>query len=260
MKFDPIKNPEYVATVVSVAAEDLRPLEGLDNLVALTRFNMQALVSKDTEPGLYLLFSTEVKLSEAFTAANNLYREAGLNADKTKTGYLEQNRRVKAIKLRGHRSDSLLMPVSALAYLIGVEVLDLAEGDVFDSIDGQEVCRKYVVKEAKPGAGKQAKARVRRVNAKVFPEHLDSENYFRNSHKIAANAHVTVSQKLHGTSVRYGNVPALVDQTWWERLLRRPRRTAHQLVVGSRRVVKSVGLKADDGKQHFYEDGDVWTR
>lgn len=262
MKFDTIKNPNYVATVVRVEQDDLRALDGLDNLRGYTKFGMQALVGKDTTPGLYLLFSTEVQLSLEYARANNLHRDGLSNVDPQKTGYLEQNRRVKAIKLRKHRSESLLMPLDSLSYLLSAkQIATLAEGDVFDSIDGHEVCRKYVVKESKPGSGQHPKARVRRVDAKVFPEHLDSEQYFRNSHKVPTDAHVVVTQKLHGTSVRYGNVPALADdQKWWERLLRRPRRTTHRFVVGSRRVVKSVDLTADEGKDHFYADGDLWTR
>lgn len=259
MKFDAIKNPNYVATVVRVTESDLYPVAGLDNLVGYSKFGMQALVSKDTEPGLYILFSTEVQLSKDYAYANNLYREATLNADQTTTGYLEHTRRVKALKLRGNRSESLLMPLESLLYIGN---LNFAEGDVFDSINGEEICRKYLVKEPGLNTGNQPKARVRRVDEKVFPQHIDSENYWRNCDKIPADAHVVVTQKLHGTSVRYGNVPALVDkQTWLERLLRRPLKTAHRFVVGSRRVVKSIDLTADgQAKAHWYADGDLWTR
>lgn len=260
MKYDAVKNPNYVATIVRVHGDgDLYAVPGLDNLLGYSKFGMQALVSKDTTPGLYVLFSTEVELSADYCRENNLYRDSTLNADPSATGYLEPNRRVKAIKLRQNRSECLLMPLSSLRYLLaGAAAFN--EGDVFDSIDGHEVCRKYVAKEIKPNAGNQPKARVRRVSQRAFPEHIDSENYWRNADKIPPAAHVVVSQKLHGTSVRYGHVPANVDkQTWWERLLRRPIRTEHRFVVGSRRVVKSVDLIADDGKQHYYGSGDLWT-
>lgn len=266
MKYDDVKNPNYVATVVRVESEDLFLLDGLDNLRGYSKFGMQALVSKDTQPGLYLLFSTEVKLSEDFARANNLHRDTTLNADPTiTTGYLETNRRVKAIKLRGHRSESILIPVASLTYLIGAKgVAQLAEGDVFDSIDGKEVCRKYLNREVKVQNGKAPKARIRRVDDKVFPEHLDSENYWRNQQKVDDHAHVVVSQKLHGTSVRYGRVPAIADRTRWERikdriLRRRTERLEQRFVVGSRRVVKSIDLSAEEGKQHYYGDGDLWT-
>ncbi len=36
--------------------------------------------------------------------------------------------------------------------------------------------------------------------------------------------------------------------------------TEHKFVVGSRRVVKSVDLSAEEDKAHWYADGDLWTR
>lgn len=263
MKFDTIKNPNYVATVVRIEEGDLYPVLGLDNLKGYSKFGMQALVSKDTAPGLYILFSTEVQLSEEFARFNNLYRDSTLNADPEQKGYLEDNRRVKAIKLKGNRSESLLMPLESLAlyFFTASDIHGLREGDVFDSIDGHEICRKYVPKGYKePGAGNQLKAKAPRVSTKLFPEHLDTASYFRCGDTIPEDAFVTITQKIHGTSVRYGNVPVEVDQKWWERLLRLPVRTEHKFVVGSRRVTKSVDLSAEEGKDHFYAEGDLWTR
>ncbi len=220
MKFDAIKNPNYVASVVRIEESNLYRVLGLDNLVGYTKFGMQALVSRDTEPGLYILFSTEVQLSTDYARANNLFREATLNADQEATGYLEPSRRVKAIKLRKNRSDSLVMPLSSLSYLLSAkEIAALQEGDVFDSINGAEICRKYLSKEPKPGGHNQPKARVRRVDAKVFPEHTDTESYFRNSHKVPADAHVVVTQKLHGSSIRLGVVPVPRQPRWWQKAL-----------------------------------------
>lgn len=71
MKYDTIKNPNYVATVVRVTA--LEKLEGLDNLLAFRQFGMQALVGASTQIGdIGVLFSTEVQLSADFCKANNL--------------------------------------------------------------------------------------------------------------------------------------------------------------------------------------------
>lgn len=266
MKYDAIKNPNYVATVIRVAA--LEDLEGLDNLKGLRVFGMQALVSKDVAVGdVGVLFSTEVQLSQGFAAANNLHRHSNLNMDPTKTGYLEDSRRVKAIKLRGYRSDSLFMPLTAFAYLWPNGVTDAGlekffeVGDVFDSINGHEILRKYQIKE--PGINKGPQARIRRVDLKVFPEHIDSENYWRNAHKIPEDAPVVVTQKIHGTSVRYGTVPVAREKGYWERLLNKlgfpTVDTEYRFVVGSRKVVKSIDGEAESaGKQHFYAD-DLWS-
>lgn len=261
LKFDTIKNPNYVASVIRVAA--LADLEGLDNLKALQVYGMQALVSKDTEVGsLGVLFSTEVQLSIDFAAANNLHRHSNLNKNPDETGYLEDSRRVKAIKLRGHRSDSLFMPLESFAYL-GIKPSDFEVGDTFDSINGNEILRKYVLKG--PGFNTGPQAKIRRVDLKVFPLHTDTENYWRNSDKIPQNAPVVITQKLHGTSARYGRVPVLREKKFLERLVNRlgfaTVEYENRFVVGSRMVVKSIDFDAESAnKEHFYEAGDIWSR
>jgi RNA ligase. len=262
MKYDTIKNPNYVAAVIRVAA--LADLEGLDNLKGIQIFGMQALVSKDVKVGdVGVLFSTEVQLSEDFARENNLHRHTNLNADPTvETGYLEDSRRVKAIKLRGHRSDSLFVSLDAFKYL-KVKPEDFKVGDVFDSINGHEILRKYQIKE--PGVNKGPQAKIRRVDLKVFPLHVDSENYWRNMEKVPEQAPVVVTQKLHGTSVRYGNVPVADDLTLFQRIKKRlglkvGTPNSYKFVVGSRMVVKSIDYEAASaGKQHFYAE-DLWTR
>lgn len=255
-----VKNPNYVATVVRVHA--LEELEGLDNLVALRVFGMQALVKKDSVAvgQLGVLFSTESQLSLDFAAENNLHRHSNLNEDPTQVGYLEDNRRVRAIRLRGHRSDSLFMPLEAFNYL-SIPPSQFQEGDVFDSINGHEVVRKYEIRPEREGST-GPKARVRRVDGKVFPQHIDSENYWRNSHKIPKDAPIVVTQKLHGTSVRYGNVPVIRTKSWFEKLLNKwgipTPETEYQFVAGSRRTIKSIELRDEEGKNHFFAE-DLWT-
>lgn len=261
MKYDTIKNPNYVATVIRVAA--LADLEGLDRLKAIQMFGMQALVSKDVQVGdVGVLFSTEVQLSEDFARENNLHRHTNLNADpRVETGYLEDSRRVKAIRLRGHRSDSLFMPLDAFKYL-KVKPEDFTVGDVFDSINGHEILRKYQIKE--PGVNKGPQAKIRRVDLKVFPLHIDSENYWRNADKIPQNAPIVVTQKLHGTSVRYGKVPVMDPLPWYKKLavkmgLKVGTPNPYKFVVGSRMVVKSIDYEVETGKNSFYAE-DLWTQ
>jgi hypothetical protein len=263
-------NENYAATIVQV--RHLEPLEGLDNLAGLRVLGFQALVPKDTPIGsLMVVFGAETQLSESFASANNLFRHSELNADPDAKGYLEDNRRVKAIKMRGHRSDALALPLDSLAFFLNETAgmgpalgLDLPEGTVFDHLEGHEVCRKYIVPGTKvPGSGNQTPKK-QRVSARVFPEHYDTTNGWRNSHLIPSHAYVTVTQKLHGTSVRFGNV--LVEREkplrWWERLLTKVGvpvpTTERAFVVGSRRVTKSVQGVSKSG-DHFYGEGDIFT-
>lgn len=260
MPFDAPANVNYAATIVRVPEPVTLP--GLNNLVGIPLFGYQALTQKaDIAAGdLRVLFTAETQLDTEYARENNLFRDALLNKDAGETGYLETNARVKAIRLRKNNSNALLMPLSSLAYT-GYDVSTLAPGDVFDTLNGHSICRKYVPRSARGGgAQKAAGPKIRqRVDQKQFPMHLDTEHLFRNLHVFHATRHVVVTQKLHGTSWRGGRVPALRDKGWLERVvvnkwLRIPTPdTAHEDVFGSRRVIKG---RADNN--HFY-DTDVWT-
>ncbi len=264
-----IGNENYAATIVQV--RHLEPLEGLDNLAGLRVLGFQALVPKDTPIGsLMVVFGAETQLSAEFASVNNLFRHSELNADPDAKGYLEDNRRVKAIKMRGHRSDALALPLDALAFFLNETAgmgpalgLDLPEGTVFDHLEGHEVCRKYIVPGTRTAnSSSNQTPKKQRVSARVFPEHYDTTNGWRNSHLIPSHAYVTVTQKLHGTSVRFGNVPVERPLRWWERLLTKVglpvQTTEHAFVVGSRRVTKSVKGESKDG-DHWYDEGDIFT-
>ena len=169
MKLEPPKNSNYAATIVRL--REGVGLPGLDNLVGLQWAGYQALVSKDglRAGELGLMFPPEVQLSHEFASANNLYRHSNLNLDPGRTGYLEDNRRVRAIKLRGHRSDALFMPIESLQYVLQdpANVYELVEGDEFDRFQGTEICCKYVVHPTHGlggHAGRQPKIRDERID------------------------------------------------------------------------------------------------
>lgn len=192
------ENENYSATVIEITS--LRGLDGLDNLMGIPVFGETALVSKDHEIGeLGIVFTAETQLSEDFVKRNNLYRKSEFNDDPLKTGYLEINRRVKAIRLRGNISSALFLPLECLEYL-GVKPEDLKVGDSFTHINGIEVCRKYVIKTPQSKfnkiKGKNKKFEI--ISARTFPEHYDTYNYWRNSKFFRDNDEVVVTQKLHG--------------------------------------------------------------
>jgi len=226
----------YAARVVRI--QGLVPLAGLDRLVGVSVDGFMALVSKDTTVGsLVVAFVAESQLSDAFLSAHDLYRHSEKNLHPEQAGYIEDNRRVRAVKFRGHMSSALLLDAALLG------VTDDQEGALFDTIDGVEISRKYYVKRSS-----QINAQARQI-AKAFaqvqmPLHIETENYWRNSHLIPQDAFVTVTQKVHGTSVRYGHLPVTRNLHWWERLLKWSgvpiNETEYAFIVGSRKVIKSV--------------------
>lgn len=259
MKLEAPENPNYAATVVRV--RNKVELEGLDNLVALPLMGYQALVSKDTEVGMLgVLFTAESQLSLEFAHENNLHRHGDLNKDESASGYLEDSRRVKAIKLRGHQSNALFMPLESLRFT-GVNVDDLEEGDTFDALNGVRIVKKYYIKE--PGTNRKvdrnAIKRFKRVDEKFLPEHFDTENYWRNADAIPASAPIVVTQKLHGTSIRLGNTIVKRKLSWLERLAQKlgvkVAETEYDHVYGSRKVIKDVN---NPDQNHFY-GSDLWS-
>jgi hypothetical protein len=261
LKLEIKDNANYAAIIVEV--KHLVTLEGLDNLVAVPMFGYQALVSKDTVLNeRYVLLPTESQLSLEFAAYNNLHRHGDLNRDETATGYLEDNRRVRAIKLRGHNSNALLMPLESLLVFAKQSELDtLKAGDTFDTINGHEVCRKYLIREPRTNRAvdRNAVKKFRRVDQKFLPEHYDTENYWRNAHHIPSDAPVVVTQKLHGTSSRIGNTIVKRKLKWHERLAKRlgvkVAETEFDHVYGSRKVIKDAN---DPDQNHFY-GSDLWS-
>lgn len=258
MKLQTPENPNYAAVVVEI--KTLTQLEGCDNVVGTPLIGFQAIVGKGTQVGdVGIVFPAETQLSEDFCRANNLFRHSDRNQDQSVRGYLEDNRRVKAMKFRGHRSDALFLPLSSLDYT-GAKVGELKIGDTFDELNGVRICEKYQVKRRASGSRAQQKAAVRfnRVDPRYLPEHYDSENYFRNAGAIAPDTQIVVTQKLHGTSARIGHTIVARKLSWMEGLAKRlgvkVAESEYDYVFGSRKVIKDVH-NPDGG---FY-GVDIWT-
>lgn len=283
-----VEETNYAATIVKI--HSLVELEGADKLNGFPIFGMQALVSKDHQVGEFgILFPTECQLSGEYVKVNNLYRDQNLNADPTQKGYFEDKRRVKAVKfLKGtHISNAFFMPLSSLDYL-GIDTNELKEGDTFTHIDGVEICRKYVVKQTKKNeARNKTRGRTKkflRIDNKLFPEHWDTMQYFRNVHQYADNDYVVATQKLHGTSARFthqkvkklSRIEKLVnkvDSYFYSRLAKNKRlanlydkifswkipfpvRYEFDRLAGSRQVIKD--RKSSQEFNHYYEN-DLWN-
>ena len=248
-KYEILGERNYSLKVVRV--RQLVELPGLDNLRGVPVDGYMALVSKDTPlGGLMVMFPAECQIAPEFAAMNNLYRDVTLN-DGDAVGYLEKSARIRAIKLRGHVSSALLLPAWEP---------DMAEGLEFDTINGKTLSWKYVppVKH-NPAQGAAQRKVWKRVDAKYLPEHPDTAQYLREQGSIPDDAWFVVSQKLHGTSVRFGRTVVKRQLKWYERLLVRlgvpVSDHEYDLIAGSRKVIKDPKSITQN---HFYAT-DLWT-
>lgn len=239
----------------------------LNNLVEVNVQGNSCLIGKDSpEDELYLFFPAECQISDEFLKKNNLYRHETLNQDPSKKGFFEDNRRVKAIKFQGIISSGFVIPLRSLEFLDNYKYLPLKVGDEFNSINGVEICKKYVRREnpGKTGFQNPRTAKIDSlVDGRMAPEHIDTSHLMRNIHKLDLDSHIVVSYKLHGTSAR-------TFRTLVKRKLPLKDRIARWLgipvieenydyIAGSRRQLKSIGFEELPGKNHYYTTGDLWS-
>lgn len=242
MKLSAPKNANYCATIVKIS--NLIPLEGCDNILGTSIFGFQAIVGKNTKIGdVGVVFTVETQLSEDFCHYNNLFRHNEKNEIKEIKGYIEDNRRVRAVKFRGHRSDAFFLSLYSLAYL-GVDLDDFQVGDEFDEINGVPVCEKFIVKVRNSNPTQKIENKFKRFDLKYMPEHFSTDNYFRHSDSIHPDSELILTQKIHGTSVRIGNTIVKRKKSVVDRISSffgaKIQETETVLVIGSRRVIKSM--------------------
>ena len=167
------------------------------------------------EEEIVIYFPVDGQLSLDFCLNNNLLR---VMPDGTKgPGYMDPDKRnIKAISLRGQKSDGLVCPLSSLAFT-GVDVSTFKVGDTITVVNGHEVCKKYIPARAPRGghvaggAGSRVKRRAKRTVAPLFFEHKDTEQLAYNLGEFKPGDEIEITLKIHGTSQRTAHVPVLVD-------------------------------------------------
>lgn len=264
MSFETPKNPNYCATIVQIKQENIVPLANCDNVVSALIFGSSIIISKDTAPGtLGLYFPVETALSPEFLKSNNLYRENTENSDTTQKGFFEKHGRVRCVKFRGHKSEGFFIPIESMNFI--PSRITFGEGDIFDTVEGHEICRKYVPKSNKVAGVSQERAKQAKLEDSIvdgqFRFHTDTENLRRNAHKISPDDYISISDKWHGTSVVVSKLAVKRKLTWVEKLAQRFGATVQEseygLVYSSRRVIKAVNGVAKGDNNHFYTS-DIW--
>lgn len=259
----------YITTL-----KDVRPHPNADKLVLATCFGNTVCVAKDKyfEGQIGVYFETDLQLSMEFCEKNGLLAvyENGVNVS---GGYMDPNKRnVRTIKLRGEPSDGLFLPLDCLAYT-GMKPEDFTIGMQVDTINGHEICRKYIPRSNVPrtsagGAGKRVKRRAKRSIAPQFFEHKDTEQlrYFLMNFKNGD--HIEITRKLHGTSGRTAHTKVLkgMKRTILDRILGREGTPIYDwgYVSGTRRTVLenyNGGFYGNDNfreKWHKFFEGKLW--
>lgn len=229
----------YTGFVVKV--EHLRKHSNADRLQIATFFGNDTIVGLDVNIGdMGIYFPVDGQLSERYCAVNDLVRRKDENG-KPCGGYLEPDKRnIKALKLRGEKSDGLYMPLTSLTDFC--KISDLKVGDTIDVVNGEEICRKYIPRSNRSEGGKGAGA-PRKAKANIAPtfyEHVDTAQLAYNLAAFKPGDLVQLTLKMHGTSGRTGYLPLVhTKRTWLDKLLGRHGKDYKEYgyITGTRRVV-----------------------
>jgi len=211
----------YLAIVTRL--RNVRKHPNADKVKLATCHGNQVVVgldNKDDDLGVY--FPSDGQLSHEFAHANNLYRERTMNSDPNdKPGMFEVNRRVRAQKFRGEISDGFWIPMSCFSFINKLPAELLKEGYEFDTIKGIPICNKYInpstIKAAQQNQPKKTKTAKTSI---MFKEHIDTSHFGRSTHEVRPNDLIIITEKLHGTSHRVGNVMTSRKYKWYESILK----------------------------------------
>ncbi len=239
--------------VVKVA--ELRKHSNADRLQVATFFGNDTIVDLSVKVGdIGIYFPVDLQLSEEYCAKNNLVRRKDENGNNI-GGFLDpEKRNIKAIKLRGEKSDGLFMPLTSLEYCSDVP-FPISVGDQVTILNGHEICKKYIPKRQNRTGGYSSGNRTRKTKvpySPLFAEHADTEQLAYNHGAFKPGDEVEITLKMHGTSQRTGYLPVLqpIKKTFWQKLFKKEPNPIYEYdyVSGTRRVV----MEDFEGGNSFY--------
>lgn len=208
--------------------QNVRPHSNADRMKLADCFGNTVCVGIDTpEDTLLIYFPTDGQLSVEYCEHNNLVRKKDENGNNI-GGYMDPDKRnVTAIKLRGEKSDGLVMPLESLAFT-GVDISTFKMGDTITVVNGHEICKKYIpVNKKAPRVSEGNRTRKKKAPiAPLFAEHADTEQLAYNMDAFKPGDEIEITLKMHGTSQRTGYLPVISGYTgpgWAMTVIKHPK-------------------------------------
>jgi hypothetical protein len=229
---------------------DVYPIKGADFIhavdVQVNGITIATIVTgKDHITGeLGIYFSPDLQLSEPYCEANNLVAKYDEQGNKIPgSGFFNEKRRVTAQRFKGAKSEGLWMPLNSLSVFQWDG--SLTEGDRFTEINGIEICKRYP-KQVRAMNLNGVKTR-KEPDVQNFAQHYDTPQLIHALRDIERleGATVYITEKMHGTSHRVGNVPVRIttELPLWKRLVNKiwkrydTEHWEYRIVHGTRRTI-----------------------
>ena len=186
----------YITTLKNV-----RKHSNADRLQVAECFGNQVIIdlsAKEGDIGIY--FPIDGKLSEEYATKNDLVRRKDENGNDA-GGYLDPNKRnIKALKLRGEKSDGLFMPLSSLKDF--GDITKLKVGDRITIFNKHLICEKYIPRtnQRQSNGANKTKTKKKKILYPLFKEHVDTEQLDYNLGEFKKGDLCYITLKMHGTS------------------------------------------------------------
>lgn len=266
-------NVNYLSKVVDIQEFVKHPDPKVERIKCAVVDGFIITVGIDSEPGLYVYFPVLSQINPQLLQYLNLYRNKEKNKDPEKTGYFEDKGIVKAINLRGVKSEGFLMPIVDLQNFIvdsvNAELRDITPNTEFDEVehDGKTfwISKKYIAPVQKlPGTSGSSKERKKKKGLdKIIDEqfrfHYDTTLIKKCPHVIKPDDIIHISSKWHGTSGISAYVLCHKKPTWREKIARwllKSPLDVYDYIYASRTVIKNRYY--NQGVTDGYYGCDVW--
>lgn len=204
----------YITTI-----KQLRKHSNADRLLCATIFGNNVIVDLSyTEGQRVIYFPVDGQLSEEFACENNLVRLKDENGNNV-GGYLDFDKRnITALKLRGEKSDGLVLPIEVLSKYVDVKTL--SDGDQISILNGHEICRKYIPRSnrrrcqnnSSDNKNRNRKEEKEKVSYPFFVEHINTAQLAYNQNAFREGDTCYITLKMHGTSARTANAVEIVKK------------------------------------------------
>ena len=236
----------YQAVVAKI--DSIERIEWADRIVKATVLWTICIVGIDFKVGDYwVLFWTDGKLDEEFASKNSLFKHQGW--------YLEANGRIRSLKLKKVKSEGLFMPLHSFSYIDKAQQF-LTLWTLFDEVNGKKICEKYVSPETIRAMNAMLNGRrVKRWETEMFKKHFDTEQIRYYWREIKKWDRLIITEKLHGTSQRYGHVQDIVAKKRWQKLFKITPAKKWVEMAGTRNVIITDGNKETWFHSAAFRDG-----
>lgn len=277
-------NVNYLAQIVDIKEFSKHVNPAVERLKVAHVQGYDIIVGIDEQPGKYVYFPTNSMINPALLSFANLYRHKELNANPEKTGFFEDNGRVKAICLQKQVSEGFLLPFKTLQdFILSSVNIELKENDCPDGLEFDQVehggksfwiNRKYIIKNSQRTVGNPGERKARKRNNRIkrldtviedqFRFHYDTVLLRKNPYVISPTDCISISSKWHGTSHISAYVKCRRYLNWREKIAQWITKDKNLFndyahLYASRSVIKNQFIYKDGIKKSkgFY-DFDVW--